>query len=114
MYLPVSGRGGGGGGWGASRDEYSLHQVFFSKLMLAYLLVPSNQGTGVIGEGCNRDYFKFNIMPVLLCVLGITVGAVCVYPARVKEAVECLKAAGIAYIPVASGMVLLTITSIDR
>ncbi|XP_077972547.1 deoxyribose-phosphate aldolase-like [Styela clava] len=33
---------------------------------------------------------------------GIAVGAVCVYPARVQEAVQCLKAAGINNIPVAS------------
>lgn len=37
---------------------------------------------------------------------GIKVGAICVYPERVKEAVECLKAAGAEDIPVASGAVI--------
>ena len=34
---------------------------------------------------------------------GITVGAVCVYPSRVEDAVTSLKAAGASQIPVASG-----------
>ena len=38
-----------------------------------------------------------------MIISGITVGAICVYPSRVEDAVTSLKAAGASQIPVASG-----------
>ena len=47
-------------------------------------------------------------MLIFLCTLGITVGAVCVYPSRVEDAVTSLKATGASHVPVASGKYLKT------
>ena len=44
----------------------------------------------------------FNICNVAVCI-GLSCGAVCVYPNRVIDCVESLKAAGASHIPIASG-----------
>ena len=40
---------------------------------------------------------------VHLFLVGITTGAVCVYPNRVSDCVQSLKRAGASHIPIASG-----------
>lgn len=42
----------------------------------------------------------------MISFIGITVGAVCVYPSRVADAVKALKAANASHIPVASGKLI--------
>ena len=49
-----------------------------------------------------------------MIISGITVGAICVYPSRVEDAVTSLKAAGASQIPVASGKYSRTLEFRDQ
>lgn len=61
------------------------------------------------GMDCTGEGGSLCVKEGTVAFAGITVGAVCVYPARVPDAVNTLKAAG-CNIPVASGKLYLKIS----